>query len=270
MKVVVNIFLILAAGAAAFFSFDQSNKFASQQEIRLEKKKQEETVRAEATATEKERDNERTALTDANKKREDVNSSISALKAAESSIKRDIQGVDGTLATQQTELVDLEKAVEEVNGLLKTIGGGNVTAENIGDEVAKLDDNIKKKKERQEELVTLIDAAQKKVSSTRSESKRLSDRAIESSVRISRNAMEAVVTGVNQDWGFLVIGAGSNSGFTPQTSLLVKRDGKFIARVKPTSVEATQTIADIELESLAPGVRIQPGDRVIIAQPSVN
>jgi len=269
MKVVFNVLLIVAAGAAAFFSFSQSQKFADQQTTRLEKKAEEEKVRAEAGATEKERDNERTALNDANKQREDLNSSLAALKAAESSIKRDIASVESTLATQQQELTDLNKAVEELNKLLADMGG-NVTIDNIGDEVAKLESNVKAKKARMEELTALIDGAQKKIASTRGESKRLSDRATESSVRISRNAMEAVVTAVNQDWGFLVIGAGSNSGFTPQTSLLVKRDGKLIGRVKPTSIEATQTIADIELESLAPGVLIQPGDRVIVAQPATN
>lgn len=269
MKVVTNVLLILAAGAAAFFSFAQSQKFADQQNIRLEKKAEEEKVRAEATATEKERDNERAALTAATKQREDVNSALAALKASESSIKRDIATIDTTLATQQQELADLNKAVDELNKLLKDIGT-NVNIDNIGDEVAKIEANVKAKKARMEELTALIDGAQKKITSTRGESKRLSDRAVESSVRISRNAMEAVVTAVNQDWGFLVIGAGSNSGFTPQTSLLVKRDGQFIGRVKPTSIEATQTIADIELESLAPGVRIQAGDRVIVAQPAAN
>lgn len=266
MKVVANVFLILAAGAAAFFSHVQSKKFTEQQESRLATKAKNESVSTEAAATEKERDNEQSALNDANKTREDVVTSISALKASESSIKRDIAAVDTELATQNQELAELGKAVDELNKLLKDMGG-NVTIDSLGDEVAKLDTNIKTKKTRMEELNALVEGAQKKIAATRSESKRLRERAVESSVRINRNAMEAVVTAVNQDWGFLVIGAGSNSGFTPQTSLLVRRDGKFIGRVKPTSIEATQTIADIELDSLAPGVRIQPGDRVIIATP---
>ncbi len=269
MKVLVNVFLIAAAGAAAFFSFSQSKKFADQQQIRLETKTKEESVKTNAVATEKEYKDEQSALTDSTRKREEITTSISALKAAESSIKRDIGALDRSLETQQQELVDLGKAVDELNKLLKDMGG-NVTIDNIGDEVAKLEANVKTKKARMDELATLIDGAQKKISSTQSESKRLSDKAVESNVRITRNALEAVVTAVNQDWGFLVIGAGSNSGFTPQTTLLVKRDGKFIARVKPTSIEATQTIADIDLESLAAGVRIQPGDRVIVASPATN
>ena len=82
--------------------------------------------------------------------------------------------------------------------------------------------------------------------------------------------LHAVVTAVNQDWGFLVIGAGSNSGFTPQSSLIVQRNGRRVGRVRPSSIEPTQTIAEIDLDSLATGVRIQPGDRVILATPTSN
>jgi hypothetical protein len=82
--------------------------------------------------------------------------------------------------------------------------------------------------------------------------------------------MESVITAVSPDWGFVVIGAGSNTGFTPQTVLLVKRDGKLIGRVRPSAIERTQTIGDVILESLAPGVRLQPGDRVILAKPESN
>ena len=60
---------------------------------------------------------------------------------------------------------------------------------------------------------------------------------------------------------------GLATGITPQTTLLVKRDGRLIGRVRPSAIEPTQTIADIDLESLAAGVRLQPGDRVILATP---
>jgi hypothetical protein len=50
----------------------------------------------------------------------------------------------------------------------------------------------------------------------------------------------------------------------------VERDGRKIGKVRPSAIEPTQTIAEIDLESLAAGVRLQPGDRVIIAAPFTN
>ena len=76
-----------------------------------------------------------------------------------------------------------------------------------------------------------------------------------------------MVTAVDQDWGFLVIGAGSNSGFSPQTGLLVTRDGHLIGRVRPSSIEPNQTIAEIDFKSIAAGARIMPGDRVMLGKP---
>ena len=269
MKLVTNIVLILAAGAAAFFSFNLSDKFQKEQTVRLEKKADEAKTTTEAKATEKNLNDERNALTKTTGERDLIDQAVAALKSNEASLKREIAGVDGDLATQQSELAELDKALVEVQAMLKDLGN-NITIDNLGDEIVKIEESAKTKKARSEELLTLIEGAQKKIASSKSESERLSTRATESSVRISRNSMEAVVTAVNQDWGFLVIGAGSNSGFTPQTSLLVKRDGKLIGRIRPTAIEATQTIADIDLDSLAPGVRIQPGDRVMLANPAAN
>jgi cell division protein FtsL len=269
MKVIANAFLILAAGAAAYFSYDQSQKFQAQQDIRLETKAEEAKTSAEADGATKEYKDSQAALAESTRKRDEVLQGITALKAAETSLKRDIAAKDTELATQKEELAELDKAVEELNKFVTELGGG-VSIDNIGDKIVEVEKGVKDKTAKMDELTTLIDGAQKKIAATRAESKRLSDRAVESAVRVSRNATEAVVTAVNQDWGFLVIGAGSNSGFTPQSSLLVKRDGKLIARVRPTTVEATQTIADIDLDSLAPGVRIQPGDRVILATPAAN
>jgi hypothetical protein len=85
--------------------------------------------------------------------------------------------------------------------------------------------------------------------------------------RIRRNTMEAVITGVNNDWGFVIVGAGSKDGFTPQTTVLVKRQGRVIAELKPTSIEPNQTIFEIDYDSMAPGVRLRPGDRVFLSEP---
>jgi hypothetical protein len=99
---------------------------------------------------------------------------------------------------------------------------------------------------------------------------RLVERKGARNARIGRNSVEARVTAVDNEWGFVVIGAGSNSGFSPQTTLLVKRDGKLIGKVNPSAIEPTQTIGEIEYKTLLPGVRIQPGDSVMLAKPAAN
>ena len=45
-------------------------------------------------------------------------------------------------------------------------------------------------------------------------------------------------------------------------------DGVLIGRVNPTSIEPTQTIAEIDRSSMAIGTTLQVGDRVILAVPA--
>jgi hypothetical protein len=52
--------------------------------------------------------------------------------------------------------------------------------------------------------------------------------------------------------------------------MLVQRDGRMVARITPSAIEPTQTIAEIDFKSMAVGARIQPGDRVILAKPAAN
>jgi FKBP-type peptidyl-prolyl cis-trans isomerase len=147
---------------------------------------------------------------------------------------------------------------------------GEVNIDTLAGIIGQIEEDKKAREKKLEELETLVAAAEKKLAQNNSDADRLTQRKLERNNRISRNAMEAVITAVEQGWGFVVIGAGSNTGFTPQTSLLVKRDGKLIGRVRPSSIEPNQTIAEIDQESLVLGVRLQPGDRVILARPATN
>ena len=177
--------------------------------------------------------------------------------------------MDTEIAAQDAELTELNKAIAEIQIILGDLGG-DVTLENLPEKVNGIQEDMKTKRAKVEELQTLVAGAKASLSAKQAEVQRLVDRKDTRARRIAGNAMEARVTAVNQDWGFLVIGAGSNSGFTPQTSMLVKRDGRMIGRVNPSAIEPTQTIAEIDMKALSPGVRIQPGDSVILAKPAGN
>jgi hypothetical protein len=140
----------------------------------------------------------------------------------------------------------------------------------LPDKIRELEVDKLAKEKKIEELTTLIEGANSRIATFRSELDSNAKRLVARSARISRNSAEAVVTAVNQDWGFLVIGAGTNSGYSPADELLVERDGKSIGRVKVSSNSPTQTVAEIDLESVAAGVRLQPGDRVMLAKPVAN
>lgn len=269
MKAIVYVIAIVVACGAAFFSFSHSGKFEELQKDRLTTIASNKEVTAKAEAADKNIKDEKALLVASQDKKELVSQSIETLKATGSTFKNEVSKLDAALEVQTAEFTQLEKALEEVNVIMSSLGGG-VTLDNLAEKIAEIEQSKKDKQTKLDELKTLVSGAEKNLETKRAEADRLVTRGIERNARISRNSMEAVVTAVNQDWGFLVIGAGSNSGFTPQTALLVQRDGRKIGRVRPSSIEPTQTIAEIDLESLAPGVRLQPGDRVILAAPTGN
>lgn len=269
MKATFYVVAILAACGAAVFSFNQSSKF---QDI---VKKYEDTVAthaqksADLTTTDKNITEEKALLAASQEKQELLTQSVSSLKAKETSLKSEATKLDSDLKTQEAEFKQVQDALEQVKAALAGLGS-DVTLETLPAKIQEIEDDKTAKTKKLEELTTLAEGAEKNLTNSQAELERLGKRILDRNARIGRNSMQAVVTAVNQDWGFLVIGAGSNSGFTPQTALLVERDGQKIGRVRPSSIEPTQTIAEIDLESLSSGVRLQPGDRVILAEPASN
>lgn len=269
MKFIFPILAIFVCGVAAYFTAEHSSKFEAVQQQRLEAISTNKIVMANIDKEQVEKDNQEKSLEDSKGELALATQTVDILQADNRQLKNDVAKLDVRLAEQDKEFAQLNAAIEEVRGILAELGQ-DVSIDNLGEKVNEISDDIIAKKSKLEELETLVGGAQKILATSQDQVKRLIERKTTRSERIKRNAMTARVTAVNQDWGFLVIGAGSNSGFTPQTSLLVKRDGKLIGSVKPSAVEKTQTIADIELDSLAPGVRIQAGDTVILAKPAGN
>jgi hypothetical protein len=269
MKAILYVVAILVAGGAAYFTLEHSRKFEELQSVRLKTLEDNKTISANADVKENELKKEKAVLVTSEEKRELLTQSISALKSTGSSLERDASELDNTLKGQKAEFEELEKTLAEVSAILKDLGE-DVDLGSLSEKIEQIEEDKKARVVKLDELETLATSTEKQLASNRAESDRLMKREIERNARIARNSLEAVVTAVNHDWGFLVIGAGSNSGFTPQTGLIVQRDGRMIGRVRPSSIEPTQTIAEIDFKSLASGVRLQPGDRVMLAKPITN
>lgn len=269
MKAIFYIVAIVATSGAAFFSFTHSNKFKAVEADRVKVNGENTTVLAETAKADAEVAKLQATLKETEDKRDLLDQSVASLRSTGTSLENDSRKLDGELKVQDGEFAQLEKTLEEVNGILAGLGGG-VTLDSLPDKIKEIQDDKASREKKLEDLQTLIVGAEKTLSSNRSELDRFARRTVERNSRIGRNATEAVVTAVNQEWGFVVIGAGSNSGFSPQSSLIVERDGRMVGRVTPSSVEPTQTIAEIEKGSLSSGVRLQAGDRVILAKPVAN
>lgn len=79
-----------------------------------------------------------------------------------------------------------------------------------------------------------------------------------------RNSLSARVVAVNRDWGFVVVDAGQARGITQSSKLLVTRGSQTVGKLSIVSVQDSRTIANILPDTLAKGMEIAPGDRVIL------
>ncbi|WP_411826197.1 hypothetical protein [Luteolibacter sp. AS25] len=269
MKFTFPILAIVVCLGAAYFSWTESEKFKQVQSERLEAIKTNKVVSANADAADVKIKAEREVLAKAKDNLAVLEQTVAALESDATSFKNELKKLDARLASQNAEFAQLDETMKEVEAVFAGLGE-DVNIDNLGEKIEQIEADIDAKTAKVDELDELLKGADSNLASKRKDVSRLVDRKTARNKRISGNALVARVTAVNQEWGFLVIGAGKNSGFTPQTGLLVERNGRMIGRVSPSSIEPTQTIADIELESLAPGVRIQSGDTVILEKPAAN
>lgn len=269
MKAVFYALALLMTGGAAFFSFQNKTKFEVQKEekehtIDLNKAKGKEIDEQQASL-----DEEKVKLETANRDREQVKQNIDSLTAKGRQLTRDLATEEGRLEEQKATFSKLKETEAKLKEILAG-AGDDVNLDNLAAKVQQVEDDRVAKEKQLAELETNIEAAQKSVEKNQAEIGRLADRDASRDSRIRRNSMQSVVTAVNDDWGFVIIGAGSNTGFTPQTKLIISRDGRRVGEVKPSSIEPSQTIAEIDPDTIAPGVRIQPGDTVILSEPATN
>lgn len=273
MKAIFYVLALLAIAAGAYFSYDNMGKFQEQVTVTQDLKDQDDKVQANILVRKKELETAEGELEAAEKAKTLVIASIDKLKSDKQTLKRELGEIEATLEEQEAELAAAQDAFKRAKEAIDASGleiDGEVTADNIKVAIGKLQDQKKELTAELQELEEQNNGLQKQIGDNRTEIARLADRKVERDARFRRNAMESVITAVDNNWGFVVIGAGANSGFKPQTRLLVKRDGRSIAEISPSSIEPSQTIAEIDYDTLAPGVMLQPGDRVILAKPATN
>lgn len=268
-KAILYALALVSLGGSIYFSLEHNRKFKELEALRLDTNQKNAMVTANAEVKEAEFRKLTEDLAVAEDKRDASKSALDLANTEGSNLERDVSNLNDTISGQKAEMDQINSDLAALDREFQELGA-DVTFDNVSDKVDEMTAQRDSLEERLNELNTLIEGAEKSLATKREDIGRLTRRETQRSARISRNAEESVITAVNQDWGFLVIGAGSNSGFAPQTNMLVMREGRLIGQVRPTAIEPTQTIAEIDFESLPVGARIQPGDRVMIAKPASN
>lgn len=261
MKTIFYVLSLVVIAAAAFFTYSNSSKI--QEEIDEYAETRSRKVVVENTIAEKEKalSDTKTALEASERNNAVLKNTLTNEQSKEQNSRRSLAGYQTQIEESDAELEKFAQAEAAAKEKL-----GPLTWEELTPTIRKLEDERKEKAKRMAELDVLVEGLAKKIEDQRLEHTRQTSNLEEVRRKIALNAKVGAITFVDSNWGFVVVNMGSqNSNITPQSKLLVTRNGRLIGTLTPNSIEPIQTICDLNVRDLAPGVRIQPGDRVTLA-----
>ncbi len=270
MKTIFYILSVLVIGVAAYFSWANSNKV--QGEIDLF----ESTSEVKST-TEDDIDEQEGILKDTEQALDKAQTLNAELIAAMENMKSREVAENKAKEKAQVEIDEADAELENLAAIKAKIDkqledqAGDIAWPQVPSEIKRLKELRKKKGDDLDLLNEHIAKLTKDVADKRASNARESDRLSKIRTKIARNAKVGAITSVNSTWGFVIVNLGTNnSNVTAQSKLLVTRNGRLLGRLTPNSVEASQTVCDLNARDVNPGVRIQPGDQVTLADSSAG
>lgn len=198
-----------------------------------------------------------------------------ARDAAQAATAKNTEDADSLRAKNETLAADLEKAkaqlaeakekYEKLMGEMKDMPDVEAIAENLNElqtADAKLTQEVadaEAKLKAAEEKVGVVEA--------RLKAAELADSNIRN--KVSPPDLSARLVNVNQALGFVIVDAGIDRSVMPDSKLAVMRGDRKVAELHVTAVEKSRSSADIVPQSLAPGEKLQPGDKVVSVGASI-
>ncbi len=200
---------------------------------------------------------------------------LEVTKADLESTRGKLRETEATLATTKSELdktksdlAMLEGKLKEISDKLATFGGVNIDElkGKIDEMAAKVKDQEMKIGTLEKEKIELTNAVASLEGTLKQKEEKiaLDGKIIKKHVdKIMEKGIRGRVMAVNPGWGFAVLSIGDKQGAAASRIMIVGRNGQAIGKVKITTVEANQSIADIIPGTFVRGMSVEPGDDVI-------
>lgn len=264
-KTVILFLALLLTAGASYFSFTNLGRMKAERMKIHELEGEIDFTNSEIADRRADIDTRQEELNDARKKNGQFIADRNALRGDIESLKREIPGLDQEIVGQQETIAKYEAVIAELKSFFQEMNVNDL--EELKDKIQQLkEDRIAREKELAE-TEALVEAAKAVITKTEGSLAEARTRQADRSTGIRRNTQEPVIMAVNNDWGFVVINAGSAQGFSADQPLAVKRGDDFVANLAITSLQRTQMVADVVADSVPDGQRVRPGDRVILVTP---
>lgn len=259
-KILSSITALCLAGAA-FFAFDNSKKVKTEKELLaraetnqqqlLDRKKEgeeaQERKKAQLAQVEKDRDQTKEEVVKVAAEAQEKEAALALLKTNLEQVSQQVNVLDAKIK----DAGDIKGLIAQIEALKKD----QMAAEG---EVANREQSLAQAQNKLTELKGAVAAYE----------------ATEERIRkgVVEADFNARVSGVFDEWGFVVLNKGNNGGVFANAMLEVKRGKDVIAKLKVKNVEPLISVADVVKGSLAEGEAIRSGDVVVASadQPAVD
>ena len=250
-----KVLLVIASvvlGGALYLSFDNMGVFKQKQvDIEVEKKKIAElTVSLDKTSAE---------VTQLEQSIQMLTDEASTLQTAKIDLDAKVVEAEANQKAQQanfeTAKADLEKA--------KALGGDIAAVEAIQKEMIQIRTQIEEAEIEVTQLEGAVASAQVERDRLEKVAAELAALRVDQEAGVIRGEFQSQIKNAYNQWGFVVVAGGNDQGVVGRSQMDVYRRGQPICRLLVTSVEPSQSIAEIVPGSLTAGQRVQVGDTVV-------
>ncbi|MDB6155072.1 MAG: hypothetical protein JWL90_3525 [Chthoniobacteraceae bacterium] len=174
--------------------------------------------------------------------------------------KSDLTAATESLKTAQADVLAKSNEVEELKKLQvvnpAVPGGPDINVTELQDKLAKAQTALAEAEALRATFEKQKQDAEEKLVGSQREVKSYKDQTV-------ANGLSGKILAYNPGWAFVVLSIGDRQGLKANAQMIVTRNGQSIGKVKVTSVEPGNSIADIVPGSVAKGMFIQPGDSVV-------
>ncbi|HYF34037.1 MAG TPA: hypothetical protein VD994_02010 [Prosthecobacter sp.] len=241
---------------AAVFAYQNGQEFKKARNAAIAANR---TVAAELKGLDEVEGKVRTAMGETESVQQEVNVEAEKIKSQ----KLRVAQADAEIKRVQDETADKDKMMAEMRLKLDKLPQG-VKPETLVEDINTIKKKIGELEAEAELKKKDVVAVEEKVTAAQTALQDIQRKIEERRKSFDRNSLAARVVAVNNDWGFVVIDAGQTQGIGEATKLLVTRGTQTVGKLNIISVQGNRTVANILPDTLAQGMTIQPGDRVIL------
>lgn len=256
---------IVAIAVSGFFGWNAKEKYVAKTKERIILEGENKTLSANIEREEGNKETATQAKELALEEKSTANAQLDSAKGKGTELAKTLESVSSNLEVAAADKKKIDASMEALRGKFP-----GIELEEVPGVVKDMEANQKRLVGEEEDASLVKKRLEEDIAKNLAESSRIVEKINQSIKRVEGNTFQATIVAVDNDWNFVVIGAGEKSGLTGDSKLLIQRDGRLLGRLLISKLEPNTAVADVEPGSLRNGVALQAGDQVILESVSSN